>query len=126
MYQNIMQDRFNPGTDLTAVADTAVTGKTFVTIAGPMKGGNITVETATAAGAVAGVAKYDAAAGEFVGVARGSSRVVTVTAAAAIVAGAPVEVAANGHAVTATTGAVVGYAVDTAEATGDALISLNN
>ncbi|MBD8031410.1 capsid cement protein [Corynebacterium gallinarum] len=126
MYQNIMQDRFTPGTDLTAVADTAVVGKTFVAIAGPLKGGNIVVETATAGSATAGVAKYDAKAGALVGVARGSSRVVTVTAGATITAGTAVEVGPAGKAIPATTGITVGYAVDDAADATDALISLAN
>lgn len=124
MYTNQMHSRFTPGTDLTAVANVAVAGKTFVTIAAPMKGGNIVVATAEAAGNTCGVAKYDAEAGALVGVARGSSRVVTITAGAPITAGTPVEVGEGGTAVPATTGIIVGYAVDTAVAEADALISL--
>lgn len=124
MYRNIMQDRFNPGTDLTAVATTDVTGKTFCAYSGAMKSGNIAITTATAGEAVAGVIKYDAAGDSLVGVARGSGRVVTVTAATALAAGTAVEVGTDGKATTADTGIIVGWAVDDAEADADALISL--
>ena len=124
MFRNIMQERFNPGTDLTAIAATDVTGKTFSAYAGPMKSGNITITTAAAGAATAGVIKYDADTGEFVGVARGSGRVVTVTAAATLTAGDAVEVAANGQAGAADTGIIVGWAIDDATAGSDALISL--
>lgn len=122
--KNEMHDQFYPGTDLTARTNADVVGKTFVKIAAPMKSGNIVVATATAGAGIAGVAKYDAAANELVGVARGSSRVVTVTAGAPITAGTPIEVGESGKAIPATTGTTVGYAVDTAATDADALISL--
>lgn len=126
MYQNIMQDRFKPGTDLTAVANSAIVGKTFTAYAGPLKGGNIVVGPATAGTATAGVAKYDAKAGALVGIARGSARVVTVTAGAGITVGTAVEVGPGGKAIPATTGVIVGYAIDDADTDTDALISLSN
>ncbi|MHA2789672.1 DUF2190 domain-containing protein [Corynebacterium sp. S7] len=126
MYQDQMKDRFNPGTDLTAVATGTITGSTFVAIAGPLKNDLINVATATAGTHAAGVAKYTAVDGDLVGVARGSSRVVTVTAGSVLTPGDLVEVGAGGMAVKHTTGTVVGYAVDNAAANEPALISLNN
>lgn len=124
MYSNKMQERFNPGTDLTAHAEEAVTGKTFLRYAGAMKGGLITVAPAKAGEAVAGVCKYDAKPHDLVGVARGSSRIVTVTAAAALTAGTAVEVGTDGQAAPASEGITVGWAVDNADKGNDALISL--
>lgn len=124
MYQNIMHDRFNPGTDLTAIATAPVVGKTFAAYSGPMKSGNISVATAPAGAAVAGVIKYNADQDELVGIARGSGRVVTVTAGAAITSGSALEVGPAGKAIPAATGLVVGWAVDDATAETDALISL--
>lgn len=109
---------------LTAQASAAVTGKTFVTVSGnrtsgpsipataqvgasdPTEGGNYQVAPPTAAGPVLGVAMWDAAVGEKVGVIRRG--VVPVTANAAIAAGALVEVLATGRVITATAGRVVG------------------
>lgn len=124
MFTNVMRDRFNPGTDLTAVATVTVTGKTFLSYAGPMNNSLITVAPATAGQNTAGVAKYDANADDLVGVARGSGRIVTVTAGAALTAGTGVEVGEGGKAIPATTGTIVGWAVDNATADTDALISL--
>lgn len=127
MYQNILQDRFNPGTDLTAATTAQVDGKTFLKYSGAMKSGLIQVATADAGGAVAGVAKYDAETNDLVGVARGNSRILTVTAGGALAAGDAVAVGTSGKAVKATSGAlVVGYAVDDAADGSDALVSLAN
>lgn len=124
MYHNQMKERFNPGTDLTAHVEATVTGKTFLRYAGAMKKGLISVAPANPGEAIAGVCKYNAEADDLVGVARGSGRVVTVTAAAALTAGTAVEVAANGHATPATSGVTVGWAVDNTDEGDDALISL--
>lgn len=124
MYQNQTRDRFNPGTDLTAIAATDISGKTFVAYGGPMVRGNITVRPAAAGQPVAGVAKYDAKTDQLVGIARGSGRVLTITTTAMLKAGDPVEVGDGGRATKATTGTVVGWAADDAEANTDALISL--
>jgi hypothetical protein len=81
----------------------------------------------TAAGAQAhGVAAFSAASGQPFTVARGNSRVVTVTADnATIAAGVDVMVGANGTAKTwVTTNKAVGYAIANAAANGDAQISL--
>ncbi|QGS33960.1 DUF2190 domain-containing protein [Corynebacterium xerosis] len=123
-YANQMRDIFNPGTDLTVVATTTVVGKTFAAISGPRSQNMLSVTTATAGAPAAGVFKYDADADDMVGIARGSSRIVTVTADGPITAGSPVEVGTGGKAKTADAGTVVGYAVDTAENGGDAMISL--
>lgn len=127
-FTNEMRDRYNPGTDLTCRTTTPVVGKTFANIAGPMTGGLISVTTATAGGPVAGVIKYDQDAEQTVGVARGSSRIVTVTADGPITAGNPVTVGTAGKATAATEGAthIVGYAVDSVDNGDDAPISLTN
>lgn len=132
-FQNQMHDRYNPGTDLTCHATTAVTGKTFATIAGPMDHGLINVTTATNGGPVAGVFKYDQDANQTVGVARGSSRVVTVTADGPITAGSPVVVGSSGKATAYSApddsepaALIVGYAVDTVDDGDDTPVSLAN
>lgn len=127
-FQNQMHDRYNPGTDLTCHTTTTVTGKTFATIAGAMTDGLISVTTATPGGPVAGVFKYNQDANQTVGIARGSSRVVTVTADGPITAGSPVSVGTAGKAITATADAthIIGYAVDTVADGDDTPISLSN
>lgn len=115
---------YEPGRDITGRAATAVTGKRFLAIVGNRDRGNIAVGVAPLAGRVCGVSKYDAAAGDIVGVARGNSRVTFVTAAAAIAAFAEVEVGAAGQAAVKATGVSVGYALTAAAAGADAEISL--
>lgn len=115
---------YEPGRDISGRAKTAVTGKRFLAIVGNRDGGNISVAHATAAGRVCGVSKYDAAADQIVGVARGNSRVTYVTAEGAIAAFAEVEVGTDGKAATLATGTPVGYAVTAATDGGDAEISL--
>ncbi len=117
-------DVYEPGRDLTGRASAAVTGKRFLAISGNRSGGNIAVAPATTAGRVCGVAKYDAASGAIVGIARGNSRVTYVTADGAIAAFAEVEVGAAGKAKTKTSGVAVGYAITAAADGGDAEISL--
>ena len=123
-YANQMRDIFNPGTDITVIATTKVAGKTFAAISGPRSKNMLSVTTAEAGAPTIGVIKYDADADNMVGIARGSSRIVTVTADGPITAGAPVEVGTGGKAKTADTGSIVGWAVDTAADGDDALISL--
>ena len=123
-FTNQMRDIFNPGTDITCIATTAVVGKTFAAISGPRSQNMLSVTTAKPGAPAAGVFKYDAAADDMVGIARGSSRIVTVTADGAITAGSPVEVGTDGKAKTADAGTVVGYAVDSAADGDDAMISL--
>lgn len=126
-FNNTARDRFNDGSDITAEANAAVTGKTFAAIAGDMTAeGLLSVKPAATGNNTVGVVKYDADTGEKVGVARGSSRVITVTAGGAITAGDEIAVGAGGKAVKATEGAVaVGYSFNTVDAGADALVSLN-
>ncbi|WP_018599664.1 capsid cement protein [Mycobacterium sp. 155] len=116
---------YDPGANITAQATAVVTARTFLAISGNrVSGGNLAVATATAAGRVCGVAGNDAANGGLVTVVRGNSRVVRVTTAGIIAAGAEVEVGAAGKAVTKTAGVAVGYAVTGAASGDDAEISL--
>lgn len=115
---------YEPGRDITGRASAAVTGKRFLKISGNRSSGNIAVAPADAAGRVCGVAKYDAASGDIVGVLRGKDRVVPVTAGGNIAAFAEVEVGANGQAITKASGVAVGYAVTAATSGNDAEISL--
>lgn len=117
---------YEPGRDITGKTSGAVTGKRFLAITGNRDAttGNLTVAHATAAGRVCGVSKYDAASGALVGIMRGNSRVVSVTAGGNIAAFAEVEVGTSGQAVTKASGIAVGYAVTAATSGGDAEISL--
>lgn len=126
-FNNIARDRYNDGSDITAQATATVVGKTFATVAGDLTAeGLLTVKPAVTGGNTVGVVKYDADTGQKVGVARGSSRVITVTAGDAITAGDEVAVGADGKAVKATEDAVVvGYSFNTVDAGADALVSLN-
>ncbi len=117
-------DVYEPGRDLTGRTTAAVTGRRFLAISGNRVGGNIAVAPATAAGRVFGVAKYDAASGALVGIARGNSRVVTVAADGPIAAFAEVEVGSAGKAKTLASGVAVGYAVTGAADGANAEISL--
>ena len=121
---NELVDIYKPGTDITGRASAAVTGKRFLKISGDRSGGNIAVAPATAGGRTCGVAKYDAASGAVVGIARGNSRVVPVTADGAITAGAEVEVGTAGKAKAKNSGVAVGYALTAAADGADAEISL--
>ncbi len=113
-----------PATRVTAHATAAVIGKRFVNISGNRTAdGNYSVAPATAAGAVFGVATYDAAIGDKVGVLRGG--IVPVTAGANIAAGARVEVGTNGQAITLASGIAVGQCLDAATTGNDARIALN-
>ncbi len=112
---NLNIDVYSPGTDVTARATTPVAASTFVAVTGPMGSDRlITIGPAAPAGRVAGVAKYDAATGELVGLARGAARIVRVRAGAPLTAGTEVEVGAAGSAVPLAAGRAVGYTVDTA------------
>lgn len=118
-------DVFSPGRDLTGVSTTTVVPFTFLAIAGARdSSGALKVTTATAAGQTCGVCKYGVDAGQLTGIARGNARVVWVTAGAAITAGQQVQVGAGGTAVPLTSGAAVGYAIDTAASGALAAISL--
>lgn len=120
---------YEPGTNLTAVATAPVTGRRFLAISGDrsttsLSAGNVSVAPAAAAGRTCGVAAYNAATGELVGVLRGNSRVVPVDAGGAIAAFAEVEVGAAGVAVTKAAGVAVGYVITSAASNGIAQVSL--
>lgn len=117
---------YEPGADLTFQASAAVTGKRFLALTGNREttDRNLVAAHATAAGRICGVSKYNVASGGKGGMMRGNSRVVFVTAAAAVTAFQEVEVGAAGQAVPRAAGVAVGYAVTGAASGGDAEISL--
>ncbi|UCZ89853.1 capsid cement protein [Gordonia sp. WA4-43] len=121
---NLSIDIYGPGRDITARASAAVATSRFVKISGNTTEGVPAVAHADAGGRIAGVAKYPAATGELVGLARGASRVVRVAAAGTIPAFAEVEVGADGKAVAKTSGIAVGYALTAAASGTDAAVSL--
>lgn len=102
---------YRPGQDITAVTTGAVTGKTFVDYSAAMTTGLPSVNTATAAGKVAGVAAYDAASGARVAIIRGKGQIVPVTAGGTIAALAEIEVGASGRPVVFSAGVKVGRAL---------------
>jgi hypothetical protein len=93
---------YTPGDVITAYATAAVTGKRFVKISGNRQagpalntsttGGNVSVNHATAAGRIFGVAAYDAAQDTLVPVHKTPGSIVPVTASGAIAAFEEVEV----------------------------------
>jgi len=93
---------------LSVVAAVAITAGTFVTSQGAV---------ATAAGNAFGVARSDGAVGDVVPVDVLGTAI--VTASAAIAAGASLDVAAGGQAVTHAAGKVVAVALEAAAAAGD-------
>lgn len=102
---------FKPGQAVTFTATATITGGQTVEVSGDRK-----VAPATAASTKAiGTAAHDAANGDTV-IVHLPGIVDTVTAAAAITAGASVEAAAAGKAQTATTGRVLGIALTAATA----------
>jgi hypothetical protein len=116
---------YRPGHDLTAVTTGAVVGKTFVDYSAAMTTGLPSVNTATAAGKVAGVAAYDAASGARVAVIRGKGLILPMTCGAGgVTALAEVEVGAAGKPVTFSAGVKVGRALSTAAAGADIKIEL--
>ena len=117
-------DVYKPATDVTGRATAPVNRKRLVRIAGNMDAGLVTLAPTTAGGRAFGVARNDAATGELVSVARGAGRIVKITAAAAIAAGAEVDADAAGQVTAHTTGIAIGYAVTAAAAGADAFVSL--
>ncbi|MDV3136748.1 capsid cement protein [Mycobacterium sp. 29Ha] len=106
---------YSPGEAITAEATAPVTERRVVRVSGNRTaGGNLAVAPGAAGGIALGVAANDAAAGQFVRVARGG--VVRVIAEAPIAAGAAVQVGAAAGVVTATGGTIVGHAVTGAAA----------
>lgn len=117
-----------PGWRLTSTPTANVTGKRFVAISGNKNAnGTYSIAPPAAGGRVFGVAAHDQVIGKRVDVIRGPRGIIVpVTApAAAIAAGAEVEVDATGGVIPKAAGVAVGYAV-TASAGGgaDAEISL--
>lgn len=106
---------FFPADTLTCHASEAITGRRIVGIADARRDDNPTV--GHAAGGDFGVAARDAVADGKVTVY--TVGVLEVEAGAAVAAGALVASDADGRAVTATTGAYVGRALDAATAAGD-------
>lgn len=104
---------------ITARATAAVTGKRFVDISGAANvatGVLPGVAHATAAGKSFGVSARDAASGTNLQVEHRPGSIVPVTCSAAITAGAEVEVATGGKAVTKTSGVARGLAITTTSA----------
>lgn len=106
---------YRPGADVTALTTTAVTGCTFVDISATRDAGTglIKVATATAAGKTFGVAAFDAPSGGKVSVVRGKGSIVPVLFGGTVAAGAEVEVATGGKAVTLASGSPRGRAIET-------------
>lgn len=102
---------YRPGQDVSAVTTGAVTGKTFVDYSAALGTGLLSVNTATAAGKVAGVAAYDAASGARVAVIRGKGQIVPMTAGATVTALAEVEVGTSGRPINFAAGVKVGRAL---------------
>jgi hypothetical protein len=119
---------FRPGQDLTATASAAVTGKRLVAWTGYLSTATPstlpTAAHATAAGAVAGVAVYDAASGSRFAITRGKGAWVPVTALGAITAGVEVEAGAGGKVTTFSAGVKVGRAMSTGVTDTDCIIEL--
>ncbi len=110
---------FDPGSALTATASAAVTGKRFVGVTGALNAATgvlPTVAHATAATRALGVAVRDTASGARLTVETRPGSVVPVTCAAAITAGAEVEVGSTGRATTLAAGKPVGQALSTTTA----------
>lgn len=111
------KDHYANGGNVTAVAQTDIAGCTFVKISGsPADDGNYTVTTCAAGERPFGVAKYDAAAGQRIGVARGNARIGTVATAGALTPGVDVYSNELGQATAAGTGIVAGTVVESAGA----------
>lgn len=115
---------------ITATTTAAVTGKRLLLISGsrtsgpgipsspsvgasdPTEGGTYRVAQATALAACVGVAAWDAASGDLVGVI--AEGIVPITSVAAIAAGARVEAGAAGKVQTLTTGVPIGVCMTAA------------
>lgn len=116
---------FRPGQDVTALTTGAVTGSTFVGVSATRDAttGLVKVATATAASKPFGVAAADIASGATGLIHRGG--ILFVTAGGAITAGAQVEVATGGKAVTLASGVAVGTALETGSNNNPVLVALN-
>lgn len=120
--------------DVTFQATAAVTGKRFVSpsadftsgpgLATTSEGSNLRMAHTTAAAKAFGVAAYDVANGKKGRVIGTPGRIVPVTAAGTIAAGAEVEVGAAGQAVTLAAGKAVGIAVSGGTSGNDVYVKL--
>ena len=114
--ESIPLQEFGP---ITARTTAAVTGKRFVDISGAANVSDGTlpaVAHATAAGKSFGVAARDAASGTNVQIESRPGTILPVTCSAAVTAGAEIEVATGGKAVTKSTGLAVAVAITTTSA----------
>lgn len=117
---------YEPGTNITCIATTAIAAGTFVSVTATRAvGANISVGTTGAGLAAFGVALYNAAIGELLGVKPISNGgVVGVTAGSGgVTFGQEVQSDAAGMAVAFSTGKICGMAVNTAAAA--ALVQVN-
>jgi hypothetical protein len=97
MPTDIMIPYFDDGDNVTAYTTAPVVGKTFVDISGNLYTDlTFSVATAAAGSKGFGVAEYDAATGQWVGIVRKGIVPITCTAVA-LVAGVEVEIGANGQ-----------------------------
>ena len=120
---NVCVPLYDQGKNVTGKPTVAVIVKRFVKITtNAGKGNPFNIGPATAALKPFGVAAYDAPVGDVVPVVRGG--IVPIKAVGAIVAGAEVEVAANGSVSTKTAGVAVGTCVYDVADTVDAIIAL--
>ncbi|MCW2685515.1 MAG: hypothetical protein JWR37_405 [Mycobacterium sp.] len=121
---NLDVHAYAPGRNITGEAFAPVVAKTFLGIAGDRTmAGSISVATATAGGRVFGVAAFDAAAGQLVGVAR-NGVVRVICGAAALAAGVDVQSDAAGKAVAVSSGKPAGYTIAAAAVGAEALVAL--
>ena len=123
-YKNRTYDRFAPADDMTVHAAAAVKGRRFVTFTGEETNGHAQVVPATAGTYPAGVAAYDAAKDNLVGLKRGN-RVITVATAEKLAAGTTVEVGTDGIAIAHSAGVAVGTVYAAGDVEGTVLVALN-
>ena len=107
-YANAAHTVLDPGHNFTATATAAVNGGRFVKFGAAGRPGLPNVNHANATSGAVGVAKYDAANTETVGVITGGH--VGVIAGGVVTSGAPVYVDANGKASATVSGPRVGTA----------------
>lgn len=131
--------KYEPGEDLTAYANVALTGKRCVALVADKRGveavsddvtgGNIVVGNPALGGRIVGVAGYDCPATKLVKVVRGPGKVVPIRCSIAVVFDNEVEAAADGtviprDAAARPAGKAIGRAFRSAAINTDALIEL--
>jgi predicted RecA/RadA family phage recombinase len=112
---------FTPGKDITYTASADITAGQVVEVTGDRLVG----PAAAASKKVAGVALFDAKAGQNVTVTRGGTQRLLVSSAGAVAAGDLVAPAAAGTVVTTTTGGSIGLVVKGAAAGARAQVNVN-